>query len=212
MPNNIQYMVHTSNRRSKPLSAERIREIYDAGRIPQDAMVRQVGTQLKIPIEAFLRDLAKSQSPKPCRHMPPSRSSPPILPTLMPPASAPENPLATRRCPFCAEDILVAAKKCKHCGEIIDPTLRNSQRSYRPQPVHSGERNKIVAFLLAFFLGLLGLHRFYLGQTGMGALYLVMNVLFCWTLVVPVVFGIICLIESIMYRAYSDEEFARVYG
>ena len=31
---------------------------------------------------------------------------------------------------------------------------------------------QIVAFLLCFFLGLLGIHRFYLGYTGMGVLYL----------------------------------------
>lgn len=31
---------------------------------------------------------------------------------------------------------------------------------------------QIVAFLLCFFLGFLGVHRFYLGYTGMGVLYL----------------------------------------
>lgn len=33
-------------------------------------------------------------------------------------------------------------------------------------------KSQIVAFLLCFFLGLLGIHRFYLGYTGMGILYL----------------------------------------
>ena len=77
--------------------------------------------------------------------------------------------------------------------------------------MHTG-RNKIVAFLLAFFLGLLGLHKFYLGQNGMGAFYLIFNVLFFWTLIVPLVFGVICLIESITYLMYSDEQFVKTYG
>ena len=61
---------------------------------------------------------------------------------------------------------------------------------------------KLHAFLLAFFLGLLGLHKF----------YLIFNVLFFWTLIVPLVFGVICLIESITYLMYSDEQFVKTYG
>ncbi|PTT42909.1 TM2 domain-containing protein [Chryseobacterium sp. IT-36CA2] len=40
-------------------------------------------------------------------------------------------------------------------------------------------KSKSTAALLAFFLGGLGIHRFYLGQNGMGILYLV----FCWTFI-----------------------------
>lgn len=41
-----------------------------------------------------------------------------------------------------------------------------------------GGKSQIVAFLLCFFLGLLGIHRFYLGYTGMGILYLLTAGLF----------------------------------
>ncbi len=40
-------------------------------------------------------------------------------------------------------------------------------------------KSKSTAALLAFFLGGLGIHRFYLGQNGVGILYL----LFCWTFI-----------------------------
>ncbi|MBP1166639.1 TM2 domain-containing membrane protein YozV [Chryseobacterium sp. PvR013] len=40
-------------------------------------------------------------------------------------------------------------------------------------------KSKSTAVLLAFFLGGLGIHRFYLGQNIMGILYL----LFCWTFI-----------------------------
>lgn len=33
-------------------------------------------------------------------------------------------------------------------------------------------KNKWVAFLLCFFLGVLGIHKFYEGKVGMGILYL----------------------------------------
>jgi TM2 domain-containing membrane protein YozV len=35
-------------------------------------------------------------------------------------------------------------------------------------------KNRLVAILLAFFLGLIGVHHFYLGNTGRGVLYLIL--------------------------------------
>jgi TM2 domain-containing membrane protein YozV len=43
------------------------------------------------------------------------------------------------------------------------------------------EKNKLVAALLAIFLGGIGAHKFYLQKTGMGILYLV----FFWTGIPP---------------------------
>jgi len=40
-------------------------------------------------------------------------------------------------------------------------------------------KNKIVAILLAFFLGVFGAHRFYLGHTGTGVLMLLLSVCTC---------------------------------
>jgi len=37
-------------------------------------------------------------------------------------------------------------------------------------------KQKIVAFLLAFFLGALGVHNFYLGKTGMGVAQLILTI------------------------------------
>lgn len=65
-------------------------------------------------------------------------------------------------------------------------------------------KNKIVAGILALFLGGIGAHKFYLGRIGQGILYL----LFCWT-GIPAVLG---LIEGIIYLISSDENFAMKYG
>ena len=45
------------------------------------------------------------------------------------------------------------------------------------QQVAKGSRSKIVTFLLAFFLGYLGVHNFYLGKTGIGITQLLITVL-----------------------------------
>ena len=65
-------------------------------------------------------------------------------------------------------------------------------------------KSRIVAALLAFFLGGLGIHKFYLGQTGWGVVYL----LFCWTLI-P---GIAAFIEFIMLLVMSDDTFNAKYN
>lgn len=69
------------------------------------------------------------------------------------------------------------------------------------------DRNKLVAALLAFFLGTLGVHRFYLGRTGSGIVMLVLSL----TLVGLLVTGPWALIDMIRYLVMSDEEFAHRY-
>ncbi len=60
-------------------------------------------------------------------------------------------------------------------------------------------KNKIVAALLALFLGGIGVHKFYLGQSGAGIVYL----LFCWT-GIPT---IIALFEVLVLLLMSDQHF-----
>lgn len=37
---------------------------------------------------------------------------------------------------------------------------------------HQSDKSRLVAFLLCFFFGYLGIHRFYVGKTGTGILYI----------------------------------------
>ncbi|MBB5713553.1 TM2 domain-containing protein [Sphingomonas aerophila] len=69
-------------------------------------------------------------------------------------------------------------------------------------------KNKIVAALLAFFLGVLGVHRFYLGRTGSGIVMLVLTVTVIGTLItVPWSW-----VDTIRYLVMSDRDFARRFG
>ena len=65
-------------------------------------------------------------------------------------------------------------------------------------------KDKMLALVLAFFLGGFGAHKFYLGRTSSGIIYL----LFCWS-GVPVLLAV-CDIVRI---AYMDQgEFDREYN
>ena len=80
----------------------------------------------------------------------------------------------------------------------------NQQQAYNPYIDPSWPvRNKIVAALLAFLLGGLGIHKFYMNQIGMGILYL----LFFWT-GIPALLG---FIDGIMYLSADDEKFQMKY-
>ena len=88
-------------------------------------------------------------------------------------------------------------------GEVVrlpraDHLPARAERSVVPH------KSKVVAGVLAIFLGVFGVHKFYLGKPGMGLLYL----LFSWT-GIPALAG---FIEGILYLVSSDEDFAQKYG
>jgi len=68
---------------------------------------------------------------------------------------------------------------------------------------------KIAAGICGILLGSLGVHKFILGYTGAGLVMLLVTVLTCF--IAAPVFGIIGMIEGIIYLTKSDEEFVRTY-
>lgn len=74
-------------------------------------------------------------------------------------------------------------------------------------PAATNHRNKYVAALLAFFIGTLGIHRFYLGRNGSAVLMLILSV----TLIGLVISAPWALIDAVRYLMMSDDEFARRY-
>ncbi len=81
-------------------------------------------------------------------------------------------------------------------------------------------KNKIIAGLLALFLGGYGIHKFYLGLTVSGLVYLFCNLIFIGLAVMteePLFFlpifiiSIFALIDTVIYLTRSDEDFQRIY-
>lgn len=67
-------------------------------------------------------------------------------------------------CPFCKEIYSGTPDKCPYCGEDL-----SAVNAERPQPVRA-VKSKVVAALLAFFLGEMGAHNFYLGYKKQGVI------------------------------------------
>ncbi|MFU0468733.1 NINE protein [Gardnerella vaginalis] len=78
--------------------------------------------------------------------------------------------------------------------QYTQPQYNQQYVDYSQNEVVVSKRSKIVAAILAFFLGYLGVHNFYLGKTGRGVaqLLLTISVFFCW------ISGIWAFIEFIM--------------
>ncbi|MGH2613577.1 MAG: NINE protein [Rhabdochlamydiaceae bacterium] len=73
-------------------------------------------------------------------------------------------------------------------------------------------KGKVVAGLLALLLGELGIHKFYLGKAGQGIIILILELLFWWTVIVPIIIWFCVFIEAIMLFATSDEAFDKQYN
>ncbi|MGA0893095.1 MAG: TM2 domain-containing protein [Ilumatobacteraceae bacterium] len=80
--------------------------------------------------------------------------------------------------------------------------------AYGAAPVDASSK-KLAAGLCGILLGALGIHKFVLGYTKEGLIMLLVSLLTCG--VGAVVFGVIGLVEGIIYLTKSDAEFYRTY-
>ena len=102
--------------------------------------------------------------------------------------------------------------------DVKDQKVINVYRGLEDyRPPGAGEKNKMVAGLLAIFLGWLGAHKFYLGYTGPGVLLLVLvpvNFVLAFVVVglfTGVAVGVLTLVEGLIYLTQTDELFDKTY-
>ncbi len=90
-------------------------------------------------------------------------------------------------CANCGQSVAAEAAVCLNCGAALKGGAGAG----------TSERSKLIAFLLALFLGTLGIHNFYLGYTKKAIIQLLCSLLLSWTVIVPIGIEIWALIEGI---------------
>ena len=101
----------------------------------------------------------------------------------------------TKYCPGCGKGLHLSAQTCPNCG--------SPQGGANPNTT-TGDKNRIVAAVLALILGWIGVHKFYLGQKNAGIFYLV----FFWTCL-P---ALIAFLEGIGLLLSTNASFDRKYN
>lgn len=105
-------------------------------------------------------------------------------------------------CSNCGKHMDAGQVYCMSCGFKMGTDSSRGAAS-------SGEKNRLVAVLLAFFLGYIGIHKFYLGYTTQGVIMLLVSILtFGFG---AIIMAVISLVEFGIYLSKSDEEFDRIY-
>lgn len=99
-------------------------------------------------------------------------------------------------CSNCGKELMEGADVCTNCGKFVNVTTDNNNNM-------SGNKSKLAAALLAFFLGGLGIHNFYLGYTGKGIAQLLLSVVGWIIIIGPIISGIWAFVEFILIIAGS---------
>ena len=127
------------------------------------------------------------------------RTSTAVRPPFSEPLPTSDLPANHVYCRGCGQGIHESAPTCPKCG-----AAQRTSSAFPSIALGNGGRERMVAVLLAFFLGGFGAHKFYLGQGGLGVIYL----LFCWTFI-P---ALVAMVEGIIYLTMSDSEFLQKYS
>lgn len=83
--------------------------------------------------------------------------------------------------------------------------MRGTMSTEPVTPPPAGAEKKLIAGLLGILLGWTGAHKFVLGYTKEGVIQLIASLATCG------LFGIVGLIEGIIYLTKSDQEFVATY-
>lgn len=101
-------------------------------------------------------------------------------------------------CPNCGKENPEAATFCAGCGASLTAQAAPDQAAPAPAAPAGEAKSKLVAGLLAIFLGSLGIHNFYLGYTKKGVTQLLICLLGSLACGLgPIIAGIWAIVEAV---------------
>jgi len=116
------------------------------------------------------------------------------------------NPrVGNKYCSNCGAETKSGQVVCVKCGAALSATSSAGAVSA------PGQKSKVVAGILAIFLGTFGAHKFYLGNMTPAIIMLAVSILGCALVVPIVVMEVIGFIEGIIYLTKSDADFQSIY-
>jgi TM2 domain-containing membrane protein YozV len=110
----------------------------------------------------------------------------------------------SKYCHYCGEKIASIAEICPKCGV--------RQVSTQHSATNDSDSRKLVAALLAFFLGVFGAHWFYLGNAPKGLIYLLVSILGAPFFLVPtLIISLLSFIDAILLLSMKNNVFQEKY-
>ncbi|MEY3610122.1 MAG: hypothetical protein RLZZ264_643 [Bacillota bacterium] len=120
------------------------------------------------------------------------------------------------KCPKCGRETQDKTKFCAWCGADMNNPFQTREKPIQPEVMDEKDvkrqqarnnnanpnpmlepKSKLVAGLLAIFVGSFGIHNFYLGYTQRGLIQLLLTTIGSIVIVGPIVSGLWALIEGI---------------
>ena len=119
-------------------------------------------------------------------------------------------------CPECERQVSDMAPSCPNCGYVLKSSMI-SEAERKPAPLSTESRMLVeqriandgpstgVTYLLWFFLGLIGIHRFYLGRTGSAVTRLILTLTIIGMIVTWVWWFVDAFLTPEMIREKRDQ-------
>ena len=111
-------------------------------------------------------------------------------------------------------------EEAKDTAQEIKDEAKSTAKEFKEgwnEATNSGENKKLLAGLLAIFVGAFGVHKFILGYNKEGFIllgwFIIGLLTYCFIIGIFIIMavGIVSLIEGIIYLTKSDEEFYQTY-
>ena len=118
------------------------------------------------------------------------------------------NPISPQAvaCMKCSADPRANKNFCRTCGARLNPNQVVCVKCGSSVKTKK-KKSKILAAIFAFFLGMVGIHKFYLGDQDWGIFYIVLFLTGFFLIIPAIIVGIMSCVDGIKLLLMSEEKF-----